>query len=53
MIAASRNRWVRTFCVAVAVAALATAAWAGYPNYPPQPTVTEYAADPAWPKRPA
>ena len=53
MLAASWNRCVKTFCVAVAVAALATVAWAGYPNYPPQPTVTEYAVDPAWPQRPA
>jgi len=31
-------------------AAAEARAWAGYPSYPPQPTVIEYAVDPAWPK---
>ena len=38
---------------AVAAAAIADGAWASHPNYPPQPTVIEYAVDPAWPQRPA
>lgn len=32
---------------------LAAPVWAGQPNYPPEPTVTEYEVDPAWPQRPA
>jgi len=39
--------------LAIAVAALAADGRAGYPSYPPEPTVIEYAVDPAWPKRPA
>jgi len=35
------------------LAAIAVTARAGEPNYPPRPTVIEYAVDPAWPKRPA
>ncbi len=45
--------WARTMGLAVVLAALGGAVPAAQPNYPPQPTVTEYTADPAWPKRPA
>ncbi len=37
----------------IAVMATADSALADYPNYPPRPTVVEYAVDPNWPKRPA
>jgi peptidylamidoglycolate lyase len=45
--------YVTTTGIAIVMAALAGTAWAGQPNYPPQPTVIEYTVDPAWPKRPA
>ena len=53
MIARNRNRPTMTIVAAMVVIALATNAVAGQPNYPPEPTVTEYTVDPAWPKRPA
>jgi hypothetical protein len=43
-------KWIGT---AVIMAAFAANALAAQPNYPPQPTVIEYAVDPAWPNRPA
>lgn len=39
--------------IALALAAGALRAPAAQPNYPPEPTVIEYAVDPDWPKRPA
>ena len=44
---------VTTAGLAAVMAAVASGARAGQPNYPPEPTVVEYAADPAWPQRPA
>jgi DNA-binding beta-propeller fold protein YncE len=37
----------------VVMGAIAGSLWAAHPNYPPRPTVIEYAVDPDWPKRPA
>lgn len=36
----------------IVLASLVGDAWSAHPSYPPQPTVIEYAVDPAWPKRP-
>jgi len=53
MISRTLQIGVKTAGIAFAMAAIASGAPAGQPNYPPEPTVVEYAVDPAWPQRPA
>ena len=47
----TRNLLIASFSVTI-TAVMLSVGLAAYPNYPPEPTVTEYAPDPSWPKRP-
>ena len=47
------TRVLAVMLILLALHAPVSFGWADYPSYPPEPTVVEYAVDPAWPERPA